>query len=142
EAGDDGELLLETFEAFADGRKRDAIGAVLVLVPAGAEPELDPPAAHLVDLGHGDGEWTRVPEGGRGEQRAEPDARGLPGQAGEGGPRFGGPGLPADAAHAEKMVGAEEPIEAELFGGSCHGKELVVGRALLGLGEDPQLHGG
>ena len=45
-----GELLLEPVEALAEGRERDAVGLVLGLVPARAETELDPAAAHLVDL--------------------------------------------------------------------------------------------
>ena len=54
------ELLLQPVEALPQGGERDAVGGVLVVVPAGADAELDPAAAHLVDLGHGDGERARA----------------------------------------------------------------------------------
>ena len=56
EPGDDRQLFLEPVEALADRRERDAVGRVLVVVPAGAHAELDPAAAHGVDLGDRDGE--------------------------------------------------------------------------------------
>ena len=43
------------------------------------EAELDPPAAHLVDLGHRDRERAGQPERCRAHQRPEPDAAGLDG---------------------------------------------------------------
>jgi hypothetical protein len=51
QAGDDRELLLEPFEPLARGGKRDPVGAVLVVEPSGADPQLDTTAAHDVDLG-------------------------------------------------------------------------------------------
>jgi hypothetical protein len=57
---------------------------MLGLEPAGAQAQLDPAAAHRVDLGHGDGQQAGEPEGGRGDQRAEPDAAGLPSQRAKG----------------------------------------------------------
>ena len=57
---DDGELLLQALEALSEGRERDGVGLVLGLVPARTQTELDPAAAHLVDLRHGDGERTGV----------------------------------------------------------------------------------
>ena len=50
EAGDDLELLGQPLEALAGVGERDAVGRVLAVVPAGAEPELDPAVAHRVDL--------------------------------------------------------------------------------------------
>ena len=91
---DDRELLLEPVEPLAERRERDAVGLVLGVVPAGAEAELDPAAAHLVDLGDADGqrpgrrnvaEVTSVP------RRI---VRRLPGQAGERDPGVGRPGRP------------------------------------------------
>ena len=39
------------------------------------------------------------------------------------------------------MVGAEERVEARLLGRRATREQVVVGRPLLGLGEDPQVHG-
>ena len=50
-----------------------------------------------------------------------------------------GPGQ-AVAAHLQVVVGAEEGVEADLLGAPGDGEQVVVGGALLGLGEDPQLH--
>ena len=81
--GDDGELLLQALEALAEGREGDGVGLVLGLVPARAEAELDPAAAHLVDLRHGDREGTGVAERGRRDERAEADRGGLAGEPGQ-----------------------------------------------------------
>ena len=51
QAGDDLQLLLEPVEALAERRERDAVRGVLPLEPAAAQAELDPAAAHRVDLG-------------------------------------------------------------------------------------------
>ena len=40
------------------------------------------------------------------------------------------------------MVGAEEGVVAGVFGGAGDREELLVGRALLRLGEDPEVHEG
>ena len=84
EPGHDGELLFEALEALAEGRERHAVGRVLGVVPAGTESELDAPAAHGVHLRHLDGEQSGQAERGRGDQRAQPDAVGLAGDAGRG----------------------------------------------------------
>ncbi len=63
--GDDLQLLLEAVEALCQRREGDAVRLVLAGVPAGAEPELDPAAAHLVDLRDGDRERPGQPEGAR-----------------------------------------------------------------------------
>jgi hypothetical protein len=39
------------------------------------------------------------------------------------------------------MVGAEEGVESEFLGRLRDCEQLIVGRALLGFGEDSQLHG-
>ncbi len=85
--GDDLELLLESVEALTEGWKRDPVGAVLGVVPAGTDAELDPSARHGVDVGDRDRERARETEGGRSDHRAEPDRRRVAGEAGEGGPR-------------------------------------------------------
>jgi hypothetical protein len=140
QTGDDGQLLGEAVEPFAQRGKRDPVGGVLLFEPAGAEPELDPATAHGVDLGGGDGQRAGKAERGRGDERPEADARRLPGQGSERDPGVGraGPCLgPARvAAHPEKVVGAEEGIEAEPLRLLGDGQLLVVRGALLGLGED------
>jgi hypothetical protein len=64
----------------AERRERYAVGGVLTLEPAAPEAELNPAAAHLIDLRHGDRERTRQPERRRGHHGPEPDAAGLDGQ--------------------------------------------------------------
>ncbi len=128
--------------------KRSATGgndipyaAVLLLVPPGAEAQLDTPPAHGVDCRHRDGKWSREPEGGGREQGPEPDPLGVAGEAGERRPGVARAGHAVDRAHLEVVVGAEECPEAAFFGSSGHAEQLFVARSLLGLGEDPEFHG-
>ena len=137
--GDDRELLLVAVEPLPQRRERDAVGGVLGLEPAGADAELDPAAAHLVDLGHRDRQRPGQPEGGRRHQRAQPDPAGLAGQPGERHPGVGRAGQ-AVAAHRQVVVGPEEGVEAGLLGAPGDGQQVVVGGAHLGFGEDPQFH--
>ena len=64
----------------------------------------------------------------------------LAGQGGERHPGVGRAGQPVALAHRQVVVGAEERVEAELLGGPGDRQQVVVGRALLGLGEDAQVH--
>jgi hypothetical protein len=41
---------------------------------------------------------------------------------------------------ALQVVGSEEGVEAQSFTGLGHPKQIVIGSALLGLGEDAQIH--
>ncbi len=50
-----------------------------------------------------------------------------------------GPGL-ARRPHREEVVGPEERVETALLGRPRHPEQVVVGRPLLGLGEDPEVH--
>jgi len=114
---------------------------VLLLEPAGAEAELDPAARHLVDLGNLDREDPRRPVGHRGDEGAEADARGLPGQAGEGGPGIRRARQAGHVvAHGEVVVGAEERVETERLRGLGDGEDVVVRAALLRFGEDAESH--
>ena len=135
ETGDDGELLGESVEALAGVGELDAVRRVLGLEPPGPEPELDPPAAHLVDLGDLDREYAGIAEGRGGHQRAEPDRAGLPRDPGQGRPGIRRPGQTV-AAHVQVVVGAEERAEPEPLGALGDGDEVVVRGALLRLGED------
>ena len=72
---DDLELLGEELEARRHVVEREAVGAMLALVPAGAEPELDAAARDVVGRACDLGELGRVPERRRRHHRPEPDAR-------------------------------------------------------------------
>ena len=139
QTGDHGERLLEPVEALTGRGERDAVGGVLPLVPPGADAELDPPAAHLVDLRHRDRERSRVAERRRRHQRPEPDAARVPGETRQRDPGVGGAGQPL-GAHAEVVVGAEERPVAEVLRGPRDGEQVVVRRTLLRFGEDSKLH--
>ena len=76
----------------------------------------------------------------RGDERAEPDPRRLATERGERHPHVGRPGAGVARADAHVVIGAEERVEPQLLGELGHAQELVVGGALLGLGEDPQPH--
>ena len=74
---EDLELVLEQVVALRRRREVEAERAVLVLVPAGAETDLDPAAAHVVDLGGDDREAPEVAEGHGRHERAETDRCGV-----------------------------------------------------------------
>ncbi len=114
---------------------------MLSLEPAGPQAKLHSPPAHLIHLGDGDCQWPRQPERGAGHQGAKADAGRLGRESGEGRPGVGRARLPGHRPHLEVVVGAEEGVEAELFGGLRNSAQRGVRGALLGLGEDPQSHG-
>ena len=72
---EDLERLLEPVDAFGRRRQRDAVPAVLVLVPAGPEPEDQPPAADVVDGDRLLEEHSRMAERVARDEHAEADAR-------------------------------------------------------------------
>src|SRR4029079_750850 len=75
--------LLEPLEALGDGRKRDAEARVLAVVTGGADAELGPPARQHVERRDGLGEQPWVAVRDPGDQKTEPDARGLRGEEAE-----------------------------------------------------------
>ena len=81
-----------------------------------------------------------MPERRRRDERAEPDVRNLGGDRAEADEGFRGPGPTVAAAEGEHVVGAEEGGEAAVVGrlGNC--QQVAIGRPLLGLGEDAQIH--
>ncbi len=133
---DDLELFFEHGEAIRGRRERDGVRRVLPVVPTGPETELDPTAAHRVGLRDLDRERPGETECHRGHQGAEPDTCGLTADRGERHPRVGGTRSRRALTDALVVVGAEERVEAEALGPQRDGEQLVVGRALLGLGED------
>ena len=141
ETGDDLELLRQPLEASPELREANPVGSVLLGVPASAEPELDTTPAHLIDLCDCDGEGSREAEGGRGDQRAQPDSRCLSGEASQGDPRVGRAWQAGGVPHLEEVVRTEERVEPLLFGDSCDRQLIVVGGPLLGFEEDAELHG-
>ena len=72
---DDRQRLLEPVVALAQGRERDSELVVLLLVPSGSHPQLDPSAAHLVGGGDHLGEVSGDAEGDRRNEGSEPDSR-------------------------------------------------------------------
>ena len=139
QAGDDLELFLVAVEAFAGVRKGNSIGSVLGLEPACPQAELHPPTTHLVHLGDLDRQDPGVAEGRARHQRPEPDPVGVASQPGERGPGVGRAGE-AVTAHGEVVIRAEERSESEVLGRPRDSEQVVVRRALLGFGEDAQLH--
>ncbi len=122
--------------------ERQPVSGVLGVEPAGPQAELDPPAAHLVDLRDGDRQRPGRPERHRRHQRAEPDPLGLDGQASQRRPGIGGAGEPADRSHLQVVVGPEERVETQVLGRFGDPQQRRVVGALLWFGEDPQLHTG
>ena len=65
------QVLLVTVESFTHLGEVQAVGAVFGFVPAGSEAEVDPATTHLIDLGDGDCEWSRLIEGSRAHECAK-----------------------------------------------------------------------
>jgi hypothetical protein len=123
--------LLETLHALAQRREGDVHGDVFGLVPAGAEAELHPAAADVVDGGRFAGQHRRLAEGHRRHHRAEEDSPRVPGKRGEDRPRL--ERLALLAADGHQVVTAEDPREAGGLGGQRKREELIVGPPLLRL---------
>lgn len=139
QSGDDGQLLFESGELlFGEG---DSVCRVFLLEPARAQAQFDPAARHLVDLRDLDGEDARQSEGACRHEGAEPEVLGLACETGECDPGVGGAGKSVCGAHPQVVVGAEEGVEAEVFGRLGDGQQCVVAGPLLGLGEDSKIHG-
>src|SRR5262249_17235071 len=64
---------VEAIEALLQGRERDPEHAVLTLVPAGADPEVEAPAGEMVDRRRALGEERGMMKGQRRDERAESD---------------------------------------------------------------------
>jgi hypothetical protein len=138
--GDDRELLGEPVEPGPGVGELDPVRRVLGLEPSRAQPELDPAAAHLVDLRDADREDAGVAERRRRHQSAEPDPAGLAGDPGQRDPRVGRPRQAVAVAHRQEVVGAEERAEAAFLGLLRDGELIVVRSALLRLDEDSEVH--
>ena len=139
--GDDLQLLGQPVEPLAErGAERQSVRVVLVGEPARAETQFDAAAGDVVDVGGGDRQHRRMPEGRRGDQRAEPDVGDLRRQRGQRRDAVRRSWQPVSGTHLQYVVGAEERREAMLAGRRGGGQQVGVRRSLLGLGEDAQVH--
>ena len=133
------QLVLDEVKAFADIRKVQPKLAVLLVVPARTDADLDPAAAHLVDRRDDLREHPRVAERDRRDERPEPDAFGLARKTGEDRPRIRG--RPARRSRkALEVVGSEERLEAVRLGAAGDRHLVEVAEALLGLGHQDEAH--
>ena len=137
-APDDLERLLEARDAVVVGQ---AERAVLGLVPAGAEPEDEPAAAHLLDRRRHLRDQPGRMERGAGDERAELDTLGDRRQRGEHRPDLPRPALLTAVAAVEQVVAEPDRVEALLLGRAGHRGVLRPAGLVLDLGEldaDPQ----
>ena len=138
-AADDLELLGVAVEAVARGLEREAVARVLVLVPARAEPELDPAAGDVVGRDGLARQHRRVAEGRGRDQRAEPQRGGLRGERDE---RAPGVERAAVRLPVERLVvvRAEEGLEAGGLGGGRQAAPLIPRDAVLALDHQADAH--
>lgn len=68
--------FLEAVEAFLDAAQLDAVGAGFLLVPAGADPQLEAPVGDDVEGGRHVGQHRGVAVVDPGDQGAQPQSRG------------------------------------------------------------------
>ena len=68
--GENFQGVFEEVKPFTEGRERQALCPMFVLVPASPEAQVDPASAHMVDLSDGDGQGADVTERDGGDQGA------------------------------------------------------------------------
>ena len=133
------ELLGEHLDAHGCLREGEAEGAVLALHPACAEPELDPPAGHVVGGGGRVREERGCAEGGGGDERAEPKPRRACGERSD-----RRPGVVRDVRALVRLrdvvVGAEQRVDAVRLAGLRERAPLLPGHALLPLDHQRDAH--
>ena len=140
EAAQDLQLLLQHLGADLERREREAVVIVLLLVPAGTHAHVQPTAGHLV---HGRGQLrkvARVAKRHRRDERPEPDAARLAGEAGQDGPGVGG-GAAGLTGKAVVVIGAQERLEAGRLGAPGERQLVGIGAALLRLDHQRVPHG-
>ena len=114
---DDLEGLLEPRDAVV---VRQAEGAVLGLVPAGAEAEDEAAAADLGDRRRHLREQAGRVEARAGDERAERDPLGHGGECGEQGPGLPRAALGTTVTAVEEMIAEPDRVEADRLGGPGH----------------------
>jgi hypothetical protein len=119
--------------------EREAEGAELRLVPAGAKAQDQPAATDLVDRGGLLGQHRRVVERRGGDQRTQQYARRDRGEAGEDRPCLpGSPGTVVARPPVEEVVAVPDGVEAQLLGPQRERTEVRPAGLPLDLGElDP-----
>ena len=121
------------------GGKLEAVGLVLALVPAGADPELDAAVRDVIHGGGVLGQHRRMAERRGRDEHAEPEARRDRGQAGQRGPGLERAALlvPVDR---EVVVRAEERAHAVLLAGLRERDPLRPRHVLLALDHQLEPH--
>jgi hypothetical protein len=94
----------------------------------------------MIASGPGSRKVAGQPEGRRTHQGAEPDLAGLQREAGQRQPGIGRAGLPGSLPYPQVVVGTEESVVTGILRGPRNPQQIVVGGALLRLGEDPEVH--
>ena len=135
---DDLHLLGEEREALPGVRKREAVCFVLALVPARAHPDLDAAAGDVVDRDGHPREHARMPERHGRHHRAEPDALGDRGQAGQRRPRVVRVRIGPDDRRV--VIRPEEAVEPVLLAEPGEPDPVLPGHALLPLDHQADLH--
>ena len=135
-------------------RRRDHVE--LLLQPADADPEVDPPAGEVVEVDHLLGRVHGVPLRHEADAGAEPDPVGDGGQVGEGGERLEQPGVAAAGEAAvvgvgvlrlvlvehHHVLGHPDRLEAAVLGLAAErAEDLGVGVAVAERGEQSDVHG-
>ena len=125
EEADDLDALLQDVESLPERGEGDAVGAVLVLVPAGADAEFDAPAAEVVHGGEGVGEDGRVAVVHPQDKRADTQVLRLAGEGGHDGRPL--PVVAVVLVHEGcfvEVVGGVDPVEAGGIGPRPEAAEL------------------
>src|SRR5206468_10136833 len=112
---------------------------VLLLPPAGAQPDLDAPAADLVDGRGRLRQQRRLAERGRRHERAEPDARRASGECAQQRPGVRR-AASRDAPGAEVMIGSEQSLVAEPLARLREREPVRPPHALLALDHHARTH--
>ena len=86
--GDDGERFPETLRALLGAVEGNAVGVMLELLPAGANAEVEPAAAHVIDGRRHLRQHRGIPVGVAGDEDAEPNPLRLRREGGKQRPRF------------------------------------------------------
>src|SRR6266542_3805381 len=114
----------------------------VLLLPAGADPELDATVRHLVDAGDDLRQQRRIAVLRRRDEHAEPDPLRVTRECGEQGPRLETVAVGYALLPAEEVVAHPERLEAGPLGLSGEVAQLGVRMARRGGEDDRDLHDG
>jgi hypothetical protein len=139
-AEDDLQLLLEDVHPLAGGREREPVRLVLALVPAGADPELDPAVGDVVGGDHGLRQQRRVAERRGRDERPEAQGGRDGAERRERRPRVERTSLGMVATELQVVVGAKERRNPMLLTSPRKRDPLRPGNTLLALDHQAELH--